>query len=344
MYPYCIRPLTYTMPCYNLNMKQATTTDVTLIGIPLDLGAESLGVDIGPTAFRKRKIVEKLEHSGLTVHDQGDIECTDRAQLELGDPLKPYAAEIVRINEQAANQVEEAIKAGSRPIIIGGDHSINLGAFSGAAAAVGGKSELGLIYLDAHGDMNTPDVSISHNIHGMHVAALMGFGGDELINVHGEGAKLDKNNLLHVGGSDFDQAEIDLVKRENLTCFTIFDFLKDGLAPLIAMIEDLNTRVPNVWVSLDLDCIDVTYAPGVGIPSRGGFTYREIAAITEYIGKHCNVVGIDVVEYNPVNDDEGKTGDLGIELAAKLCGTNSSWYTNYMDRNSDAGTYSKTQV
>ncbi|MDB5183232.1 MAG: Arginase [Candidatus Saccharibacteria bacterium] len=324
-------------------MNQTPSNDVTLIGIPLDLGAESLGVDIGPSAFRKRKIVEKFQHAGLSVEDMGDLPCTDRSQLEPGDPLKPYAAEIVRINEQAAKMVDESIKNGKRPVIIGGDHSINLGAFSGAAAAVGGTDQIGLIYLDAHGDMNTPDVSISHNIHGMHVASLMGFGGDELIDVYGQGAKLKKENLLHAGGSDFDQAEIDLIARENLACFTMFDFLKDGLAPLIAMIDDLQKRVPNIWVSLDLDCIDVTYAPGVGIPSRGGYTYREIAAITEYIGKNCNVVGIDVVEYNPVNDDEGKTADLGIELATKLLGTNYSWYTNYMDRNSETGTYAQTQ-
>jgi arginase len=325
-------------------MDNQDKTNVTLIGIPLDLGAESLGVDIGPSAFRKRKIVEKLEHAGLTVHDHGDLECNDRSKLDAGDPLKPYAAEIVRVNEQAANLVEEAIRGGSRPVIIGGDHSINLGAFSGATAAVGSPNEIGLIYLDAHGDMNTPDVSISHNIHGMHVAALLGYGGDELMDVHGSGAKLRKENLLHAGGSDFDQAELDLIAREGLTCFTMFDFLKDGLAPLIAMINDLAQRVPNIWVSLDLDCIDVTYAPGVGIPSRGGYTYREIAAITEYIGKNCNVIGIDVVEYNPVNDDEGKTADLGIELATKLLGTNYSWYTSYMDRNSDTGSYAQTQA
>ena len=322
-------------------MQEPSNTQVTLIGIPLDLGAESLGVDIGPVTFRKRKIVEKFQHAGLQVIDQGDIECADRTQLDPGDPHKPYAAEIVRINELAANMVEEAVRDNSKPVILGGDHSVNLGAFSGAAAALNGQ--LGLIYLDAHGDINTPDTSISHNIHGMHLAALIGFGADELINVHGDGAKLDKDNLLHVGGSDFDQGELELIERENLHCFTMFDFLKHGLAPLIQMIDELSARVPNIWVSLDLDCIDVTYAPGVGIPSRGGFTYREIAAITEYIGKNCNVAGIDVVEYNPVHDDEGKTADLGIELATKLLGTNYSWYTNYMDRNSDNGSYAQTQ-
>ena len=118
----------------------------------------------------------------------------------------------------------------------------------------------------------------------------------------------------------------------------MFDLLKSGMAPLIEKIDALSQRVGKIWVSLDLDAIDTTYAPGVGIPSRGGFTYREIAAITDYIGRTCDIVGMDVVEYNPVHDNEGMTADLGIELIAKLLGTNFSWYTNYMDRNT-SGSY-----
>ena len=311
-------------------MTQKKST-VTFVGIPLDLGAESLGVDIGPAAFRKRKIVETLEHAGVQIDDKGTIACADRADLEAGDPILPYAGEIVRVNEEAAQLTENALRGGNRVVVVGGDHSINLGAFSGAAAANDGP--LGLIYIDAHGDINTPETSPSHNIHGMHLASLMGFGPDQLVNVHGHGAKLDKTNLLHIGGSDFDKGELELIEQENLDCFTMLDLLKHGLAPLIEKIDTLSAKVGNIWVSLDLDAIDTTYAPGVGIPSRGGLTYREIAAITEYIGSHCNVIGMDVVEYNPVHDNEGMTADLGIELIAKLLGTNYSWYTNYMDRN-----------
>lgn len=311
---------------------------VTIVGVPLDLGAESLGVDIGPEAFRQRKIIETLQHSGVKVDDAGVIESPDRETLSAGDPLIPYADEIIRVNEAIAELTEQSIRNGKKIIILGGDHSIDLGAFSGAAAAHEGP--LGMIYIDAHGDMNTPETSPSHNIHGMHLAALMGWGAEKLINVHGQGAKLDKSNLLHIGASDLDQGEIDLITREQLNVFSIFDLLKDGLAPLIQRIDALQQKVGTVWVSLDLDAIDTTYAPGVGIPSRGGFTYREIAAITEYIGKHCNVIGMDVVEYNPNHDIDHKTADLGIELIAKLLGTNFSWYTNYMDRNSE-GSYAK---
>lgn len=305
---------------------------VTFFGIPLDLGAESLGVDIGPAAFRKRKIIETLEHSGVKIDDAGTIACTDRTELDPGDPMIPYADEIVRVNQEAAQLTEQALRKGNRVVAVGGDHSINLGVFSGAAAA--SDAPIGLIYIDAHGDFNTPETSPSHNIHGMHLAALMGWGADKLVNVHGQGAKLDKTNLLHIGGSDFDTGEIELMQREQLNCFTMFDLLKFGMAPLIQKIDELSQKVDKIWVSLDLDAIDTTYAPGVGIPSRGGLVYREIAAITDYIGKTCNVIGMDVVEYNPVHDQEGITADLGIELIAKLLGTNYSWYTNYMDRNS----------
>ena len=310
---------------------------VQIIGVPLDLGAPSLGVAVGPDKFREQQIIPKLTHAGIEVKDGGSIACTPRGQLDAGDPLIPYAAEIVRVNELLAEQTKQAVTAGEVVLALGGDHSINLGAFAGAAAACGG--DIGMIYIDAHGDINTPETSISHNVHGMHLAALMGFGSPVLVNAYGEGAKLQTANLLHVGASDLDTGEEALIARENLTCFTMFDLLSHGLSPLLKLIDDLSQRVSHIWVSVDLDSIDNVYAPGVGIPSRNGFTYREIAAITEYIGKKCPVVGLDIVEYNPYFDIDKKTAELGIELTAKLLGTNYSWYTNYMDRNSDNGQY-----
>jgi len=305
---------------------------INLIGVPLDLGAESLGVEVGPEALRQKKIVEKLEHVGVVVHDEGNLSSTSRTDLQPGDPNLPYADEIARVNKTLAEITEKRLREGHKVVAIGGDHSINLGVMSGASVALSGK--LGLIYIDAHGDMNTPDKSISHNIHGMHLASLMGFGPEQLSKLYSPDVKLQTNNLLHIAGSDFDQGEIDLIKQENLTCFTMFDLLSNSLSPLFKMIDDLKNRVENIWVSVDLDAIDYVYAPGVGIPNHGGLTYREIAAITDYIGKHCNVVGIDLVEYNPMKDIEGKTAELGIELVAKLLGTNYSWYTNYMDQQS----------
>lgn len=309
----------------------AHTTTATLIGVPLDLGAKNLGVDMGPQAFRYQDMVEKLASTGIAIADAGNIACNDRNSLEPGNPHLRYADEIVRVNEELARQTEQAVRDGNKVIVIGGDHSINLGGVSGVSAAVQG--ELGLIYFDAHGDMNTDETTLTGNIHGMHLASLMGFGAKQLVDVHGAGAKLATKNLLHIGGSDFDQAELDLVQREKLDAFMLMDLLRYGMGPLFDKIDALGERLPNIWVSVDLDAIDRMYAPGAGMPNAKGLLYREIATLAEYIGTHCNVVGVDVVEYNPLQDEQGKTAELGIELIAKFFGKNYSWYSNYLERN-----------
>lgn len=302
-----------------------------LIGVPIDLGAKNLGVDIGPEAFRHQAIVDKLTKVGLNVTDHGDIKPRNREEIDSGDPKLRYIDEIVRVSDELATKVDTSIKQQQRVIALGGDHSLNLGAVAGASAALSG--DIGLIYLDAHGDMNTTETSETGNIHGMHLAALMGFGDSRLVDVHGQGAKLSPNNLLHIGGSDLDPPEVELMKRENIANFTLFDLLCQGMAPLLKMIDDLCTKVGNVWVSMDLDAIDRMYAPGAGMPSQAGLSYREISALATYIGQKCNVVGVDVVEYNPLQDDNKKTAELGIELIAKFFGKNYSWYTNYMEAN-----------
>lgn len=312
-------------------MSKVSSVRTALIGVPLDLGAANLGVDIGPQAFRHQHIVSKLEDAGFAITDMGDVACRSRKDLERGNPRLPYADEIARVNRELAQMTEQAIKEGSKVIALGGDHSINLGVVSGASMALDGR--IGLIYFDAHGDMNTDKTSRSGNIHGMHLASLMGFGAPELKWVYGKTTKLHKENLLHVGGSDFDDAELDLIAKEELRVFTSLDLLRYNLQPLLQMIDDLAARVPNIWVSLDFDAIDSIYAPGAGMPNARGLTYREIAAIAEYIGAHCNVVGVDVAEYNPLQDEQNKTAELGIELIAKFLGKDYSWYTNYMQRN-----------
>ncbi len=309
----------------------AKSTPVSLIGVPLDLGAKNLGVDMGPDAFRYAGVIEKLAGAGLDLHDQGTIEVADRSSLEPGNPHLRYAKEIMRVSNESAEFAEKHIRAGRRVVGLGGDHSMTLGLVSGISTALAG--DLGLIYLDAHGDMNTDITTLSGNIHGMHLASLIGFGTPELVQVHTKKTKIAGQNLLHIGGSDFDPAELELISREHLAAFTLMDLLRSGLAPLFDRIDELAARVSNFYVSLDLDVIDQIYAPGAGMPNAKGLTYREIATIAEYIGARCHVVGVDVVEYNPLQDDHGKTAELGIELIAKFLGTNYSWYTNYMARN-----------
>ena len=308
--------------------------DAIIIGIPLDLGAKNLGVDIGPEAFLYSGAEAKLKSAGINVAKTIQIKCNKREDVEMGDPRMRYMSEIVRVSEEVADLVRQSLSEGKKIIGLGGDHSINLGLFSGAASYFKQKGEdLGMIYLDAHGDMNTHETTQSGNIHGMHVASLMGLGPDELKQVGGDFVKLKFSDLLHIGGSDLDQPEIDLIARESIPNFSLSDVLMHGLSPLVKMIDEQASRCPNIWVSLDLDAIDRIYAPGAGMPSNAGLSYREVAFICKYIGEHCNVVGVDVVEYNPLQDQDKKTAELGIELIAKLLGGEYSWYTNYMEQN-----------
>lgn len=312
-------------------ISMSNTQTLNILGAPLDLGAENLGVDMGPSAFRYQGLVSKLESTGLAVNDLGDIRCKSRNEVPVGNPKLRHLDEIVRVNEAIALKIDSVVSKQEKALVLGGDHSVCLGAVAGASTALQGN--IGVIYFDAHGDMNTDETSLTGNIHGMHLASLMGFGADELRNVYGKGVKLAPENLLHIGGCDLDQAEIDLMERESLQTFTILDLLSQGLAPLLTMIDELNKKVDNVWVSLDLDAIDALYAPGAGMPNQKGLTYREIAAIAEYIGKHSNVVGVDVVEYNPLQDENRKTAGLATELIATFLGKQYSWYTQYLAQN-----------
>jgi arginase len=307
------------------------TQQATLIGVPLDLGAENLGVSMGADTFRFQHIVTKLESAGISVQDAGNVAVKERGSIPVGNPKLRHLDEIIRVSTETAKLTEKAVQEGKKAIVLGGDHSICLGAVAGASVDL--KGNLGLIYFDAHGDMNTDQTTPTGNIHGMHLASLMGFGAPELAHVYGEQVKINKENLLHIGGCDFDQAELDLVEREGLKTFSILDLLTNRLGPLFPMIDELAEKVDNIWISLDLDAIDELYAPGAGMPNKKGLTYREIAAIADHIGKKCNVVGVDVVEYNPLQDVQGKTAELAIELIATFFGKEYSWYTHYLDQN-----------
>ncbi len=304
---------------------------ISLLGIPLDLGAKNLGVDMGASAFRYQDIVKKLMSADMVIEDIGDIPCKARDSLAIGDPKMKYLDEILRVSEESAKKVKQHIIKGNKMIVLGGDHSISLGAISGASVAV--KGDIGLIYFDAHGDMNTDKTTTTGNIHGMHLASLMGFGNKKLTGIYDNTTKIAKQNLLHIGGNDLDEAEVQLIKKENLVTYRIFDVLSYGLGPLFGLIDTLQSQVKYLWISLDLDVIDSVYAPGAGMPNKAGLSYREITTIAQYIGEKCTVIGVDVVEYNPLQDIDGQTAELGIELLAKFFGHNYSWYTNYLEKN-----------
>ena len=309
-----------------------TPTAATLIGVPLNLGANNLGIEMGPNAYRWHDCVAKLGRAGLDVQDAGNVQCHERWDVSPGDnPKLHYLDEILRISEDTATLTEQAVRSNRKAIVLGGDHTTCLGAVAGTAA--GFKGTLGLIYFDAHGDLCTDVTTKTGNIHGMQLASLLGFGASELTRVHGPAPKIAREHLLHIGGSDFDPAELELIERESLRAFTLDDMLRSGLAPVFQMIDDLRAKVDGVWVSLDLDSIDAQYAPAAGMPNARGLLYREIKSLATYIGTHCPVIGMDVVEYNPLVDIERKTASLAIELIANFLGCEYSWYTEYLARN-----------
>lgn len=313
-------------------MKEEVQTPTTLIGIPTNLGANNMGVEMGPNAYRYRNLSDKLQRAGLAITDAGNVRCEDRWKVQSGNnPKLRYLDEIVRISNDTAQLIHTAIDNGNKVIALGGDHTICLGAVSGASVAVNG--DIGLIYFDAHGDMNTHQTTPTGNIHGMQLASLMGFGAPELFRVHADTVKVQPANVLHIGGSDWDQSELVLIRDRNIPTYTMQDILIKSFEPLIPMIRDLQNRVKHIWISIDLDSIDAQYAPAAGMPNQRGLAYREIKMLAEYIGQHCNVLGVDVVEYNPLNDVDHKTADLAIELIANFFGKQYSWYTDYLSRN-----------
>ena len=306
----------------------STKANVSLLGIPVDLGAERLGVSMGPQSLRFNGIIEKFKHVGMEITDLGDIPCNPEGDME-DDPKLKNLKEIVKISEETASKVEAEIKKGNKVITLGGDHTLSIGTVAGASKAL--KGNLGLIYIDAHGDFNTDETTLSGNIHGMSLSACVGVGAKELVDIHSLGAKVKIENAMLVGACDLDPREEELIKETGLPTFDMMDIMAKSFGDLFGMIRNLNERVDNIWISFDLDVVDGIYAPGVGIPNTGGLTRREIMALAQYIGKKCNVIGVDIVEYNPTRDIEHKTADLAIEVGARMLGFDYSAYTQYMD-------------
>jgi arginase len=304
--------------------------NIKIISCAMDLGSKCLGVAEGPRAFFDNGIVAKLGGAGFDVSESEQVTVADRADCSEGADNLRYLDEIVRVSENLASSVEKCLAADQKvaPVVIGGDHSIDLGAYSGAAKVYGDK--LGMLYIDAHGDINTHETSMTGNIHGMHLASLLGFGDSRLVDVYYPGVKLKKNNLLHIASVDMDQPELLLVESEKLKFISLLDIMADGLRPVLSAIDELLSRVDYLWVSLDLDSIDRMYSPAAAMPNPSGLTFREIDAIARYVGHTGKVVGMDVVEFDPSKDIDHKTAELGIELIAKFLGKNYSWYSNYL--------------
>lgn len=303
---------------------------VSVLGVPLDVGKDSIGTDTAPDYLREQGLMRMLKATGILYRDLGNVACPKREDLALGDKHAKYVEPISQVLTGVAETVRQEVSAGRVMLMLGGDHSIAIGAISGAAVA--SESDLGLIYIDAHPDANTHETTLSGNVHGMVTTALTGFGHPALTGIGGTKQKIKTENLLFIGIKDFDQAEIDWFRREKIISFTPIDLERFALQPICQAITDLQKRVSRVWVSFDIDSIDHQFAPATPMSSAGGLTFREISAISKYIGKTCKLAGLDIVECMPTGDDLKKTVYTAVTFTANLLGAEYSWYTDYMEQ------------
>lgn len=300
-----------------------TPKKIRVIGVPLDLGQSRRGVDMGPSAVRVAGLEARLEALGHKVEDGGNIAVAIAEQKKEGDPRAKYVKDIAATCTKVAETVLKSLEQGVTPLVIGGDHSV-------AAGTVAGVSEfhrrqdksVGLIWIDAHTDINTPDTSPSGNVHGMPLAAILGLGPPELANIFGFSPKVRPENTVLVGIRDIDQSEKNNIRRAGITeVYTMRDIDERGMRTVIEEALRIAGRgTAGYHVSLDMDWVDPEDAPGVGTPVRGGATYREAHLAMEIINDHGRMTSFEIVEVNPVIDEHNQTADLAVELAMSVFG------------------------
>lgn len=303
---------------------------IAFFGAPIDLGKDGNGTNLAPDYLREQGLAQMFVDSGFLVDDLGNIECGQRDELEIGNKKVKYLKEIVRVAQETAKLTYREILAGKTTVVIGGDQCVSFGTIAGASAACDG--DLGVIWIDVHADIMTDKNTLSGNVHGMPASAAMGIGHPDLVNIFKPGAKVAKENFLFIGLKDLDQDEINLIRSEKLNAITIMDLLQKGFGHMTEAVDGLAKRVKNVWVCLDMDGIDKEASPATLMGTNGSLNYREVTNLAKYIGRKCNVVGMDVAEIVPTMDIDNKTAKLAMELISYFLGADYSWYARYMKK------------
>jgi arginase len=289
---------------------------IRIIGVPMDLGASRRGVDMGPSALRVAGLQARIKQLGHQVEDIGNISVKQPEEMSYGEKRAKYLAEIADACKDLGAIVEKSLEETMLPVVLGGDHSIAAGTLSGVAAHFKKKEKkIGLIWLDAHGDINTPESSPSGNVHGMPLAAAMGYGAIELVELQGFKPKVEPQNISLVGIRDLDTQEKKLAKKSGVHVFTMRDIDERGMREVMSdALKYAMDDTDGISVSLDMDFVDPSDAPGVGTPVRGGVTYREAHLAMEMIADTEAMVSLEIVEINPVIDEHNRTALLGVEL------------------------------
>jgi arginase len=296
--------------------------DVHIIGVPLDLGGGRRGVDMGPSAVRIAGIGERLASLGHRVRDEGDIVTPNPETKDEGDPKQKYVDEIAAVCHALYEKSLEVLDAGGLPLVLGGDHSLGAGSVAATAAHARrhGKS-IGLIWIDAHGDMNTPATTLSGNVHGMPLAALLGPEPDKLSRIGGFSPKVLPEHTVLIGIRNLDEREKAAIRASGVHVFTMKDIDRHGIASIVEQsIAYATAGTAGLHVSFDVDVCDPSIAPGVGTPVKGGLDYREAHMAMEIIADANALLALDIVEVNPVLDNQNATAVLGAELSSSALG------------------------
>ncbi len=295
---------------------------IAILGAPLDLGAGRRGVDMGPSALRLAGLNQKLRALGYQVEDLGNVAVEQQESTPSVVDNAKYLPQIAASCEKLAVQVAGALEAGKFPLVLGGDHSIAVGTVSGVSHAFRQRSaSIGLIWVDAHADMNTPETSPSGNVHGMPLACCVGRGPRELTEIFGYCPKVDGGNVALVGIRDVDVTERPVVRESGATAFTMRDIDELGLREVMKQAIAIASKgTAGFHLSFDMDFVDPMEAPGVGTPVRGGVTYREAHLAMETICDCSRMLSMEIVEVNPVLDEVNRTALLGVELVMSAMG------------------------
>lgn len=299
-------------------MNPTVNQHISIIGVPLDLGADRRGVDMGPSAIRYAGLRERLQRIGYEIDDKGDILPHRPDSWQVEEAALKYLDEIERVNSELCRIVSEELQNGRFPLVLGGDHSIAIGTISGVLQH---KKKLGVIWFDAHGDSNTVETSPTGNIHGMPAAVSLGIGHERLTAVGGKDVKLCPENFVMIGIRDLDQGEKLLLKELGIAVYTMHEIDMLGMAKVMEEALAIVTRgTDGVHVSFDMDVMDPLHAPGVGTPVVGGLTYRESHLAMELLSAANIVTSAEFVEVNTVLDHQNTTAKVAVALMGSLMG------------------------
>lgn len=285
-----------------------------IIGMPIAHGTDKIGSNLGPDKFREMNIMSLFKELNYNVSDLGNIEVanvTDEHKYKFDEKLKYYDV-IVDANTKLAFKVYDSVSSGNFPLILGGDHSLGMGSIAGVSKHI---KNLGVVWIDAHGDLNTHETTITGNIHGMPLAASMGKGPDKLVNLFEHRVKVKDENIVHIGGRDLDPGEIDIIKNSNINTFSMENIKELGMDKVIEdSIAYLRGRVDAIHVSFDLDSLDSDYVPGTGTPVKNGLTIDEAKRLLSALAASGLMASMDFVELNPLLDSNDETAILSLEL------------------------------